>query len=344
LTLRDQSESEVRRHFWTPLNQRQETDSGINRLRLTSGLTNLRAVVRVMAAIECKFSYMISLALAILILVTLGFASPAVAAGDPSHGEYVARLGGCHSCHTNARQNGAPLAGGVALTSQFGTFHVPNITPDTETGIGGWSDNDFIRAMTDGVAPNGSHYYPAYPFTSYTRMRRQDLLDLKAYLDTVKPVHNQVPTHDLRFPYNFRFLLGAWKWLFFLRGPFKPDPGKNAVWNRGAYLVTGPGHCGECHTARSVLGATDEGHALAGAKQGPDGNSVPNITPHRKEGIGLWSAQDVVDFLKTGELPFGEEVDPPMDDVITNSTSHWTVDDRTAIATYLLSLQIRTTP
>ncbi|MDH3437999.1 MAG: cytochrome c, partial [Betaproteobacteria bacterium] len=201
-----------------------------------------------------------------------------------------------------------------------------------------------IRAMTEGVAPDGSHYYPAFPYTSYTRMTRQDLLDLKAYLDTVRPVRNAVPPHDMRFPYNFRFALGVWKWLFFRPGPFKPDPEKSAPWNRGAYIVTGPGHCGECHTARNFLGATSQNHALAGARKGPDGKSVPNITPQSKEGIGLWSAEDAVDFLKTGTPPYGEPVDFPMDEVIANSTSHWTDNDLKATAQYLLSLPERTTP
>lgn len=287
---------------------------------------------------------MTGLALAVFALVHLSFASPAAAAGDPKRGEYVARLGGCHSCHTNSRKKDAPLAGGLELTSPFGTFHVPNITPDPETGIGRWSDSDFIRAMTEGIAPDGSHYYPAFPFTSYTRMTRQDLLDLKAYLDTVKPVRNVVPPHDLRFPYNFRFALGVWKWLFFRPGSYKTDPGKSAAWNRGAYVVTGPGHCGECHTARNILGATNRNQALAGTKKGPDGKSVPNITPHPKAGIGLWSVEDMVGFLKTGTPPYGEAVDPPMDDVISNNTSHWTDDDLKAAAEYLLSLPVRTTP
>jgi len=278
-----------------------------------------------------------------VLLAAVGSVSLA-ATGDPKRGEYVARLGGCHSCHTDTRKKGAPLAGGLELTSRYGTFRVPNITPDRETGIGSWTDNDFIRAMTEGVAPDGRHYYPAFPYTSYTRMTRTDLLDLKAYLDNVKPVRLRVPPHELRFPYRFRFALGAWKWLFFRPATFNPDSDKSAAWNRGAYLVTGPGHCGECHTVRRFLGATDEKHALAGAKEGPDGKRVPNITPHKEKGIGLWSVDDMVGFLKTGDLPFGETTDYPMEDVISNNTSHWTNDDLKAVAEYLLSLPVRTTP
>jgi mono/diheme cytochrome c family protein len=270
--------------------------------------------------------------------------SPIFAAGDPKHGEYVARLGGCHSCHTDPAKKDAPLAGGLALATPYGTFYVPNITPDPETGIGGWSVTDFVNAMTEGVAPDGRPYYPAFPYPSYTRMHRQDLLDLKAYLDTVKPVRNAVRPHDLRFPYNIRSALRLWKWLFFHPGAFRPDAGKSAAWNRGAYLVTGPGHCGECHTVRNFLGATKNTYALAGMKKGPDGKRVANITPHPQEGIGLWSADDMVEFLKTGQRPFGEEVGAPMDEVIANNTSHWTLGDRKATAEYLLSLPPRETP
>ena len=278
------------------------------------------------------------------LLVGLGAAFPAISAGDPKHGEYVARLGGCLSCHTDPARKDAPFAGGLALATPYGTFHVPNITPDPETGIGRWSDSDFIRAMTEGTAPDGSPYYPAFPYTSYTRMHRQDLLDLKAYLDTLKPVRNAVRPHDLRFPYSVRSALRVWKWLYFRPGTFHPDPARSASWNRGAYLVTGPGHCGECHTVRNFLGATREAYALAGMKKGPDGKRVANITPHPKDGIGLWSAEDMVEFLKTGKRPFGEEVDAPMDEVIANNTSHWTPGDQKATAEYLLSLPARDTP
>ena len=279
-------------------------------------------------------------------LALAGFvlAGPAVAAGDAKRGEYIARLGGCHSCHTDPKRKDAPLAGGRDLVTTFGTFRAPNITPDPETGIGRWSERDFFRAMTEGIAPDGSHYYPAFPYTFYTRMLRQDIVDLKAYLDTVQPVRNAAPSHELRFPYNFRFVLGVWKWLFFRPGPFKPDPGKSASWNRGAYIVTGPGHCGECHTARNFLGVVDRNQVLAGTRKGPDGKRVANITPHRVDGIGLWSAADVVEFLKTGKIPYGETTDPPMDDVIANATSHWTDADLKATAEYLLSLPPRETP
>ncbi len=284
------------------------------------------------------------LGLSAAVLVGLAFATSAHSAGDPKRGEHVARLGGCHSCHTDPKRKDAPLAGGLALISPYGTFYVPNITPDPETGIGRWSESDFLRAMTEGTAPDGSPFYPAFPYTSYTRMERQDLLDLKAYLDTVKPVRNTVPPHELRFPYNIRPALRIWKWLFFKPGTFQPDRARSASWNRGAYLVTGPGHCGECHTIRNFLGASDQKYALAGMRKGPDGKRVANITPQPKDGIGLWSKPDMVEFLKTGKRPFGEDVDAPMDEVIENSTSHWTEDDLRATAEYLFSLPPQRTP
>ena len=278
------------------------------------------------------------------VLVVFSNALPASAAGDPKRGEYIARLGGCQSCHTDPKRKDAPLAGGLALETPYGTFHVPNITPDPRTGIGRWSESDFLRAMTEGTAPDGSPYYPSFPYTSYTRMHRQDLIDLKAYLDMVRPARNAVRPHDLRFPYNIRPALRVWKWLFFRPGPFHADPAKSVSWNRGAYLVTGPGHCGECHTVRNFLGANKAGLALAGMRKGPDGRRVANITPHPKDGIGLWSAEDMVEFLKTGKRPFGEDVDAPMDEVIANNTSYWTLGDRKATAEYLLSLPALETP
>jgi mono/diheme cytochrome c family protein len=195
--------------------------------------------------------------------------------------------------------------------------------------------------MTDGVAPTELTLHPAFPHTSYAD-DAGDPLDLKAYLDTVKPVRN---AHAARpaLSYKLRFALGAGNGCSSARF-VQARPAKSPSWNRGAYLVTGPGHCGECHTARNFLGATRHGHALAGTKQGPDGNRVPNITPHAEKGLGLWSDKDIVDFLKTGNLPYGETADYPMDEVITNNTSHWTDDDLKATAEYLLSLPKRETP
>lgn len=269
---------------------------------------------------------------------------PETEAGDAKRGAYVARLGGCKSCHTDTKKRGPALAGGVALKSPFGTFYAPNITPDKETGIGGWSTDDFIRAMTEGLAPDGSHYFPSFPYTSYTRMARQDLVDLKAYLDTVPPVKQTVRDHDMQFPYNLRVMLGPWKWLFFRRGTYEADPQKSASWNRGAYIVTGPAHCGECHTARNFFGATGADFALAGTRKGADGKPVPNITPHSKDGIGGWSESDIEFALKSGMMPDGDFLGGSMTEVIENSSSHWTDSDLKAVTEYLRSLPKRKTP
>ena len=268
-------------------------------------------------------------------------ARAADAPGNPERGAYILRLGGCVACHTNTKKKGPMLAGGVALKSPYGTFYAPNITPDKQTGIGGWSTEDFIRAMTHGVLPDGAPLYPAFPYTSFTHMTRQDLIDLKAYLDTVPPVHFEAPENDLRFPYNLRIALVVWRWLFFEPKPFKPEANKSAEWNRGAYLVTGPGHCGECHSPRNFFGAVDQDRALAGTSAGPDGKPVPSIRPRPKHGIGGWTKEDVAYALKTGGKPDGDVLGGAMGDVIEDSTSHWTDADLNAVATYLLSLPAR---
>ncbi|MBO6781746.1 MAG: cytochrome c, partial [Alphaproteobacteria bacterium] len=169
------------------------------------------------------------------------FAGAAAHAADAERGEYVFATAGCASCHTKP-EGGAFLAGGREFKTDFGSFFSPNITPDADTGIGGWSDEDFMRAMREGISPDGKHYYPTFPYTSYTRMTDADVLDLKAYLDTVPAVRNAVPEHDLPFPFSVRLSMFGWKLLFFDEGRFEPDPTKSDEWNRGAYLVTGPGH------------------------------------------------------------------------------------------------------
>ncbi len=272
---------------------------------------------------------------------TLSLAAPPRGAlavtGDAERGEYVLFMGGCIACHTDAKNGGKPLAGGRALPTPFGTFYSPNITPDAATGIGGWTEQDFVRAMTEGRSPEGHYYYPAFPFTSYTRMSEQDLADLKAYLDSVPAVASPAKPHELSFPFSLRPLLFGWRTLFFEPGPFQPDPAKSERWNRGAYLVQGPGHCGECHTPRNFLGAPDASHPLAGTASGPDGKKVPPITP-QPDGLGDWSASDIAYMLQTGILPDGDAAGGAMAEVIDDATGHLTKDDRDAIAEYLLSL------
>jgi mono/diheme cytochrome c family protein len=281
-------------------------------------------------------------ALAVWLLVPWRGAPPEIAeTGDAVRGEYLLRLGGCVSCHTDERNGGQFLAGGRALATPFGTFFTPNITPDPEAGIGGWSKGAFVRAMTEGVSPGGHPYYPAFPYPSYSRMTRQDLVDLKAYLDTVVPVANAVPQHKLNFPFGFRPLLEGWRLLFFDGGSFEPDPDRSEVWNRGAYIVGGPGHCGECHTLRNAFGTKQENRSLAGNPVGPDGKPVPNITPHLEDGIGGWSQADITFALQTGILPDGDVLGGAMAEVVEDATSHLTADDRAAIAGYLLSLPPR---
>jgi len=261
------------------------------------------------------------------------------------NGAYIFNAGGCASCHAAPVggkcdmlkvEDRTRLAGGRCLKSEFGTFYVPNISPDKNAGIGGWSVLDFINAMARGVSPSGAHYYPAFPYTSYQRMTFEDLIDLKAYIDTLPPVVSDVPDHDLAPPFRLRRGLGLWKLLYMDNKRFSPDPAKSAAINRGAYLVRGPGHCGECHTPRNVIGGFLAGRAYAGAPA-PDGKGfVPNITPH-KDGLGSWSKADIVELLTTGFTPEFDVVGGTMTEVQENM-ARLTAGDREAIAEYLQSL------
>ncbi len=280
----------------------------------------------------------------LILLATLLLLSPAgqdaalaASAGNAERGAYILRVAGCGSCHT-APKGGQFLAGGRELKSPFGSFFSPNITSDAETGIGKWSDEDFVRALRDGKSPDGKPYYPSFPYTSYTRMTREDMVDLKAYLDTVEPVSKQVPDHDLRFPFSVRTGMHVWRTLFFDKDPLSPDPAQSEAWNRGAYIVNGPGHCGECHTPRNILGGLKQSRALSGNPEGPDNEPVPNITGHPRLGIKDWSIDDVVSFLQIGIKPDGDFAGGAMTDVIDDATGKLTEADLTAIATYLKSL------
>lgn len=254
--------------------------------------------------------------------------------GNAERGAYLIRLAGCVSCHTDVENEGQMLSGGRRIPSDFGTFISPNITPDQSTGIGGWSDDDFMMALTRGLSPDGSHYYPAFPYTSYARMTDQDIVDLKAYLDSVAPVSNEVSKHDLSFPFNVRGLLSWWKWFFFDPVEYKASSDRGEPRDRGAYIVQGPGHCGECHTARNFLGGSS-GQLLYGNTNGPDGENVPGIRgDHTLDG---WTLEDVVFALELGVKPDGDSFAGSMGEVVEDSTAYYSETDRNAVAEYLLS-------
>ena len=258
-------------------------------------------------------------------------------------GRYVFQAAGCLGCHTDKKGGGAPLAGGRALATPFGTFYTPNITPDPETGIGAWRRDDFDRALRHGTSPDGDPYYPAFPYPSYAGMSDADLGDLYAYLMAQLPVRQENRPHALDFPFNLRFTLGVWQWLHFEPEAFRPDPAKDAAWNRGAYLVRHLAHCGECHSPRGWLGAVDAQQALAGNPKGPDGGKVPNLTPG-PGGLADWSDSDIAYALKSGMTPEGDFLSDAMGEVIENSTSHLSDADRAAISKYLKDLPPPSTP
>lgn len=258
-------------------------------------------------------------------------------------GEYVFHASGCYGCHTDVKGKGAPLAGGRALETPYGTFYGPNITPDPEHGIGGWTLEDFARALRHGTAPDGRPYYPAFPYASFTGMSDADLADLWAYLSGVEAAPRANKAHALRFPYGWRRLNGIWKLLYFKPARFEaaaPPDGvaDRGAWIRGAYLVSALGHCGECHSPRRALGAERRDRALSGNVKGPEGKPVPNITPNPKGGIGGWSAGDVATYLEIGMDPEGDFAGGAMAEVIEHTTGKLTPADRRAIALYLLSL------
>ncbi len=252
-----------------------------------------------------------------------------------ANGKTMFDIGGCRSCHNVPDEKVAvKLGGGRALGSPFGTFYVPNISSDKKDGIGGWSEAQFVTAMTKGTSPDGSHFYPAFPYTSYQRMNYDDLRDLFAYLKTLPAVQGRTRDHALPFPFNIRRTLGLWKFLFLGDEPFKPDPKQSPERNRGAYLVNGPGHCAECHSPRNFMGGIISGKRFAGGPA-PDGQgSVPNITQAK---LKDWSVEDFATMLETGMTPDADRVGGNMAEVVRN-TAQLSKEDRNAIAVYLKSL------
>jgi mono/diheme cytochrome c family protein len=251
------------------------------------------------------------------------------------HGEYVFRISGCSHCHT--AENGEQLAGGRALVTPFGTFYTPNISAHKTAGIGTWSVDDLQRALRHGVSPDGNDYYPAFPFTSYTRMHNDDLRALHAYILSLPGSEQANRAHELAWFLQWRFAARVWKWLFFDSGDFQPRTDQSEQWNRGAYIAEAMGHCGECHTPRNPFGALRPDMAYAGNAQGPEDELVPNITPHATTGIGDWSRDDLLEFLKFGERPDGEYTAGSMDSVI-EGLRHLTAEDRDALTDYLRAL------
>ena len=223
------------------------------------------------------------------------------------------------------------------LDTPFGRYFGPNITSDKTYGIGRWGKKDFIRALRKGVSPEGRHYFPVFPYTSFTKMTDRDILDLRAYIFSLEPIAKPNIPHQINFPFMFRELIYIWKILFFDEGTFKLKSGETDEWNRGAYLTEALVHCGECHTPRNLLGAADRSKTMAGTFEGPNGDSVPNITPDLKTGIGNWSQKEVVEVLKLGILPDGDFVGGAMTEV-TDNTANLTDSDLHAIAKYLSSL------
>jgi mono/diheme cytochrome c family protein len=266
--------------------------------------------------------------------VLLLAAGSALAQGDAKRGEYLAKVGGCVGCHTEEKEGATPFAGGRALKTPFGTFYGPNITPDRKAGIGAWTEADFLRALHLGDRPDGSNYFPAFPYPSFTKITDGDARDLWAYLRTLPPSTTPSREHDLWFFFGWRWVVSIWKWLYFTPGAFTAIPGVSDVVNRGAYLVQALGHCGECHTPRNFLGGPKSGRFLAGGK-GPDGKSVANLTSteFKKD-----SDKEIKDFLVTGLTAEGDVPAEAMGEVIKNTTSQLTPADLDALIAYLRTL------
>ena len=274
-----------------------------------------------------------------ILLLAIVCSSPASAqnatGSSLERGKYLMQISGCRHCHT--AEDGEPFAGGRPLETPFGTFYTPNITADDVAGIGSWSEADFLLALRAGEGPDGTHYYPAFPYTSYTRMTAEDARALYAYLRSL-PVSSQANReHQLAWFLQWRIAAQIWKWLFFTPGEFVEDDSRSSAWNRGAYIARALAHCSECHTPRNLFGAPDDELAYAGNPDGPDGELVPNITPDPETGIGDWSRDSLDVFLRFGELPDGEYTAGSMDYVISG-IGKLSDADRGALIDYLGAL------
>jgi mono/diheme cytochrome c family protein len=250
-------------------------------------------------------------------------------------GEYLARAGDCIACHTE--REGKTFAGGLPMKTPFGTIYTSNITPDPQTGIGTWTSDQFYQMMHNGRFPDGGLVYPAMPFGSYTKVTRADSDAIYAYLRSVPPVKKPNKPHELRFPFDNRSLILGWRTLFFKEGAYKPDPGKSAEWNRGAYLVEGLGHCGMCHTPINALGGSSDSQAFEGGLIPMQYWYAPSLTSNKEAGLGEWSIGEITQYLRTGISDRGA-VYGPMAEVVYNSLQYLNDDDIRAMAVYLKAL------
>ncbi|MDF2118884.1 cytochrome c [Roseiarcaceae bacterium H3SJ34-1] len=278
-------------------------------------------------------------AVATAALAALSLAAPAKATDQQSfeqvqRGRYLTTMGDCVACHT--APGGKPFAGGLTIATPFGNLLSPNITPDAATGIGAFSDDQFVNAVQNGIGSRGQRLYPALPYPYYHKMNRTDVLAIRAYLNTLDPVSNAVEPNQLPFPFNIRMSLLFWNLINFDRTPLTDDPDQSPQWNRGRYIVEGPAHCGACHTPKTWLGGDDNSQALKGAVL--QGWFAPDITPDARKGIGGWSEDELVAYLKTGVIA-RSSASGPMAEVVVNSTSKLADADLRAVAIYLKGLK-----
>jgi mono/diheme cytochrome c family protein len=258
--------------------------------------------------------------------------------GEPSaetiaRGKALTIAGDCASCHT--ADPAKPFAGGKRIDTPFGSIYSPNLTPDRDTGLGGWSDAEFYRALHYGVAGDGSRYYPAFPYPNFTKLIRDDIVAIRAYLATLTPFRNAPPTPQLRWPLNYRIVMRGWNWLFFKPGTLQPDQQKSTEWNRGRYLVEGLAHCGACHTPKNFLGADKRGQAYGGGRVA--GMFAPRLDAAERSGLKSWSVDDIVEYLQSGRNG-RSHAGELMSEVVVNSTSKMSDADVRAIAVYLKDL------
>jgi mono/diheme cytochrome c family protein len=264
---------------------------------------------------------------------SLGTARAEPSVETVARGRLLTDAADCGSCHT--ADPSKPFAGGKRIDTPFGVIYSSNLTPDRDTGLGAWSDDDFVRAFRFGVAPDGSRYYPAFPYPHFTKIIKPDILAIRAYLETFPAVRNTPPSPQLRWPLNYRVLMRAWNFLFFRPGIFEPDQSKTAEWNRGGYLVEGVAHCGNCHTPKNLFGAEKRGQEFGGRPSG--GWFAPRLDGAERSGLKSWSVEDIVEYLQSGRNA-RSHADGPMAGVVLNSTSRMSDADLRAIAVYLKDL------